>query len=158
MAIWAPDAKLIAGRSATPDKYDSERTRPQIEAVGRLKYASGLPAPKDVKFDFDNVHVDVAGNMAVLRYRSILKQDGAAGISDEIYKLRKVEGKWQVYENRFWPVEIRSADRIIKYSAATWERLDAAVDKQKQDKDMLGETIALLQAWRPQEAHAWPGS
>lgn len=153
MAIWSHDAKLIAARSEKPGQFDSEITYSQLEALSRLKCGVGLPVPKDVKYEFTNVNVDISGDKAVLRYRSLLKQNGGTASTDEIYRLRKIDGKWKAYENRFWPAELRSADMTTEYNAATWEKLDAEVEKQKQNKNVLQQTIALLDAWRFPEAH-----
>jgi len=152
MAIWTADAKIILARSEKPGKFDTVMTRPQFEALARLLYRG--PRPKGVEMEFANERVHVSGDKAVMRYRTILKQGGGVATADEIFRLRKTNGKWAVFENRYWPVERRWAGETTEYSAATWKRLDADVERHRQNGDLFRQTFALLDACRPGEAHA----
>ena len=152
MAIWAADAKAIGGRTEKPGEYDTVITRSQSEALARLTYP-GTPA-EGLTFEFTNERVQISGNRAVLRYHSTRRTLDVVRISDEIFRLRKTDDKWEVYQNRFWPVETRFGEKTTKYNAATWKELDAEVDRQRQEKDLLGEAFSLMHAWRFKEAHA----
>jgi len=151
MAIWTADGKIVLARSEKPGKYQTVMTRPQFEALGRLRYRGPRP---ERELEFTNERVDISGDRAVLRYRSLLKEGGRVVIADEIFRLRKSNGKWAVYENRCWPVETRVAGETTHYTAATWKKRDAAVERHRQNNDLFRLTIALMNAWRFGEAHS----
>jgi len=92
-------------------------------------------APKDVHLDFGEARIDIAGEKATLRYRSTLKTPEFIGAADEIFRLRKTGKGWKVYENRYWPVEVRVGDQITRFDAATWEKLDAEVERSRAKKE-----------------------
>ena len=39
MKVWAPEGRLIAGRTSTPDAHDVTMSYAQIEATKRLRFA-----------------------------------------------------------------------------------------------------------------------
>jgi len=151
-AIWAADAKLIGARTEKPDECDTVMTRSQSEALARL-ISPGAP-PEGLTFEFTNERVQISGNRAVLRYRGTRESKDVLRVSDEIFRLRKIDGRWEVYENRFWPVETRFGEKTTKYNAKTWKALDAEVDRKRQQKDLFGEAFSLMHAWRFKEGHA----
>lgn len=168
LAPWARDAKIIGGRSEKPGMYDVVLTWPQIKAHAEIRY-SGSPSKK-VSMTFENVQVQIQDDKAVLRYRAVVKTPDSTTRADEIYLLRKTQTGWEIYENRWWPVHEIYKGKEIQFDAKTWQKLDAEVDQKRKNKDLLGEALALIEAYRfteaytvskeltkqrPQEAIAW---
>ena len=151
MAIWAEDAKIISARSSEPDKYDIEMTRSQIEDLARLKFRA--PAPTDVKFQFDAVRVDLSGDEAILEYQVTVTTESTVDIGNEIYRLRKTSDGWKAYENRYWPLELRVDDQVIKYDATTRAERDDEVERTLKNNDRLALAFALMDARRYKECH-----
>lgn len=151
MAIWAADAKLISARSSQPDKYDVEATRSQLEDVARLRFRA--PAPADLKFQFDAVSVNITGDEAILEYRATVTTESSVDIGNEIYRLRKTSDGWKVYENRYWPTELRVDDQVFKYDATTWAERDDEVERTRKSNDRMALPFALMDARRYKECH-----
>jgi hypothetical protein len=149
LAIWSNNAKVIEGRTETPDKYDTVLTLEQVEATRRLRFA--VPAPKDVKMEFKDVQTEVKGDRATVRYRATISQPRRAETADEVFRLRREAGEWKVYENRSWPVEGRGSDYIQTFDAGTWKALDDQAGRVATPGEKVG---ALAQGRRFAEAHA----
>lgn len=150
LTLWADDAKVIVGRSEKPGAHDTTISRAQIEATRRVLFRA--EPPKEVKLTFANVRPEIDGDQATVRYRSTLRTKETEETVDEIFRLRKKDGRWKAFENRAWPVEARYGDKTTKYNAETWQALDAEV--KRQEKDLAKRVPALLDAWRFAEAHA----
>ena len=149
LSIWSDDAKLIEGRTAKPDKYDTVLTLAQLEATRKLRFA--VPAPKGITMEFKDVHTEVKGDEATVRYRATIRFTGGSETADEVFRLRRKDGEWKVYENRSWPVERRGSDFIEMFEEGTWKVLD----DQAARAATLGEQVAALNhARRFAEAHA----
>lgn len=151
LAPWAKDAKLIGGRTEKVGMYDLVLTWPQIKASAELRYCG--PSPKDVSMTFENVQVQINGNQAVLRYRSVLKSPKSLGKADEIFLLRKTKTGWEIYENRYWPVSFVLNEEETTYDAKTWQEFDAQAEKFRQKKDLFALTTTLIVGYRDAEAH-----
>lgn len=149
LSIWGDDAKRIEGRTEKPDKYDTVLTRTQLEATYKLRFA--VPPPKSVNVEFKDLQTQVKGDDATVHCRVTIKQPRRTETTDEVFHLRRKDGKWQVYENRSWPVEFRGSDYIEQFESGTWKALDDQVNR----VTTLGEKVgALSQARRYAEAHA----
>jgi hypothetical protein len=151
MAIWLDDAKLITARTKVDSLHDRVMTRGQIEECARIKYRA--PA-KGMRLTFSQVDVAICANHALLRYVSTLETKGSLAVAEEIFRLRKTDTGWKVTLNRYWPVEIRIGDKVVRYDAAKWARLDAEVERSRKDQDLSAQLTALMAAWRFKEAHA----
>ena len=152
LAIWSDDAKLIEGRSEKPDKYDTALTRAQIEATRKLLFA--VPPPKGIKMEFENVKTEVKGDEATVRYRTTLREPKQSMTVDEVFRLRRKDGKWKVFENRSWPVEYRGSDFIETFEAGTWKALDEQASRAAAAGDLGGQLTPLIKGMRFAEAHA----
>ena len=153
LSIWSKDARIVGGRSERPGRYETVLKRDQIEATRTLRFKA--KAPENVKLDFINVTAKVDGDTAVLRYQA--KYSRASEHSEsvhEIYRLRKTNDGWKVYENRYWPVEIRLHDHVVKYNDKAWRRLDAEVTRQAAAGDFAAHINALFDAFRFSEAYS----
>lgn len=149
LSIWTDDARWIHGRTEKADKNDTVLTRAQMEATARLRFA--VPAPKGVKVAFKDVQTEVKGDDATVRYRVTISQPGRAETTDDVFRLRRKDGKWKIYEHRSWPVEFHGSDYILTFEATTWKAYDDQADRVA----TLGEKVgALLQGRRYAEAHA----
>jgi hypothetical protein len=157
MTLWADDAKIIVARSEKPGRHDMTLSRAQIEATRRVMFRAD--PPKDSKMTFANVRPEVDGDSATVRYRSTIGSKEYVETVDEVFRLRKKDGRWQAFENRAWPIETRNGDETTKYNAETWQRLDAEAAKHEKDPSKL--LPALMDAWRFPDAHAaakkWTG-
>lgn len=169
ISIWAPNAKLVAGRSRVKGKYDFAMDYEQIRATRAFRF-SETPA-RGVKVEFLNARVKVDGDRAELAYQAkVAAEDGYLERVNEIYKLQKLDGVWKVIENRYWLAEIRTPDSVTTYGAETWKRLDAEVVEQARTGGFDGHVVALFDAFRfpealkvcrsatkrdPQSANAW---
>jgi tetratricopeptide (TPR) repeat protein len=148
LTIWTDDARWSEGRTEKADKYDTVLTRGQIEATYKLRFA--VQAPKGVKVEFKDLQTETNGDEATVRYRVTISQPRRAETADEVFRLRRKDGKWKVYEHRSWPVEHRGSDYIQTFEAATWK----ALDEQANRVATLGEKVAaLIQGRRYKEAH-----
>ena len=86
-----------------------------------------------------------------MRYRVTISQTRRGETADEVFRLRRKDGKWKVHEHRSWPVELHGSDYIQTFEAATWKALDEQADRVA----TLGEKVgALIQGRRYAEAHA----
>jgi tetratricopeptide (TPR) repeat protein len=152
MAIWSDDAKIILGRSEKPDAHDTTYTRAQIAATRRTRFRAD--ASKDFKLTFANVRPEIDGDQATLKYRSTYRTAEIVETLDEVFRLRKKDGNWKVFENRAWPVETHYGDKVTRYNAETWKALDTEVKKQEERSDLARQVGALFDAWRFKDAHA----
>jgi hypothetical protein len=149
LSVRGDDAKRIEGRTEKPDKFDTVLTRAQLEATHKLRFA--VPPPKGAKVEFKDVQAEVKRDEATVRFRMTVKQPRRTETTDETFRLRRKDGKWKVYENRSWPVELRGSDYIQTFEPGTWK----ALDDQAGRVTTLGEKVgALIQARRHAEAHA----
>src|SRR5262245_8641166 len=103
LSVWSDDAKRIEGRTEQPDTYDAVLPRAQLEATRTLLYA--VPPPKGVKAEFADVRTNVQGDSATVRYRLMVSEPGSGETTEELFRLRRKDGKWQVVENRSWLIE-----------------------------------------------------
>jgi hypothetical protein len=152
LSIWSDDVKMIQGRSEKSDKYDTVLTRAQIEATRKLRFA--VPPPKDLTMEFQNVKTEVKGDEAAVRYRATIRMPAMSMTEDEIFRLRRRDGKWKVYENRSWPIEYRGSDFIETYEEGTWKALDEQASRAASAGDLGGEMAPLMKGLRYADAHA----
>lgn len=150
MSIWAPDAKIVSGRGPKPGKFDGVTSRSDIAKTRRMRISS---IPKGLlKLTFQNVAVSVDEDVATMDTvaRIDIGEDGDREVVHEVYRLRKIDGKWRVFEDRFWPVSGKTDGQLTTYDEATWKRLDAAVAENETPSPASLE--ALMKAFRFSEA------
>jgi hypothetical protein len=150
LAIWSDDATLIAGRGPEAASTDRVFSRQQIAATKKLIFAGPTAGVAVIASDPKVVR---KGEEAVLSWRMNNKQRDFAEVVDEVYKLRKTDAGWRVYENRYWLVETGTPEDLVKYTAAYWAAKDAAVSAAQSAGDKRAEITALNEAGRWGEAH-----
>jgi hypothetical protein len=164
LSIWSDNAKQIDGRTEKPDSYDTILTREQFEAICKLRFA--VPPPEGVAVNFENVRTEVKFDEATVRHRVSVKPAelfwgiARATTTDQVFRLRRKEGKWQIYESRSWPVEYRGDDYIEPFDAGKWEVMDDRVGKVQTQGELVGalqggrryaEAYAAAKEWTRQE-------
>lgn len=151
MAQWAEDAKLIFGRGPEPDRHDVEHNLDQIRATRKLYFSP--PRAEKTKLRHEKATVSIETNEAELRLAAVVDEDGMRTTNGEIYKLRKRDGRWLVYEQRYWLIENAIGDDRIQFDAEHWKRQDERVEIARHNKDDLAGAFALMDACRFKEAH-----
>ncbi|HBO43438.1 MAG TPA: hypothetical protein DD670_05815 [Planctomycetaceae bacterium] len=147
MAIWSDDAKMIQGRGEKPGKYDFMIDLAAIKAKHRDSQ------PRQRRMRYEKERIDISGETAVFRCRTYLSELEWITATDEIFRLRRTDQGWKVYENRFWPVASYTWCASTHYTAETWKKLDAEVARLKKGDDRLALLDALFHAHRMKEAH-----
>ncbi|MDA1014979.1 MAG: DUF4440 domain-containing protein [Planctomycetota bacterium] len=151
MSMWTADAKIVCGRGPKPGKFESVTAGTDIAKTRRMRISS---IPKDLlKVTYENVSVNVDGDSATLDTVAQVDvgKDGDQEVVHEVYRLKKIDGKWRVLENRYWPVSRKSGGKTTTYDDKTWQRIDAAI------ADLAGTqpselAAALMNAYRFPEA------
>ena len=151
MSIWADDAKLIIGRSKKTGPHDVTINRTQLAQMSRAKSSAG--PDKTLKMTHEKVRVKISGDKAVLKCQTHILAPDYFQIMQEVFKLRKTEKGWRVYENRAWPVLVKRGAKRTIYNAAKWKELDAAVDRTRDEVNPWEWLAALADAWRFKEAY-----
>ena len=148
IAVFSDDAVLIAGRSEEVSATDITLSRQQIEDTKRLRFAGKAGT---LRSSIPEHKVRVAGKEATLEWRMVFQADGYWEEAKEVFKLRKTEGGWRVYENRYWVVAEGTPEAPIAIDAATWADRDLAVDNAAGSP--LAKVGVLAEAMRWPEAH-----
>jgi len=153
LAPWAPNARYILGRSATPSRHDVVLPFEKLKDIRALRYR-GRPL-KSRTLDFTKVNVVLKGkNTAHLTMTVRQGIPGGAEKVQEIYHLRKTKERWQIVFNRTWPLEVEIQNgKPVLYSADVWKQLDQMVERVKTKGDLILLARALLTAYRYAEAH-----
>ena len=151
MTQWADDARIVFGRTEQPGKHETVYDRQQIEATRRLRF-QGKPRYK-VAYRNVRVEVDGDGDEAILRLRSEATWTTGSETGDEVYRLRRTDDGWKVYENRYRLVRNQYGDEATNYDTKKWRELDAKIDVQRVFGNRRGVAFALYDAWRFREAH-----
>jgi hypothetical protein len=156
MLVWAADGQLARARTEKRDPYEVKMRRDEIERTKQVWFVG--PAG-NTKLSFDDVEVTFEQGHAKLRWTltaTVTGEDGKSVVdkSGEMYLLRKVGTAWRITRNRVWPIETKRGDEVVRYDAATWDKLDAAVEAAKQSNDQRRLAASLADAYRFAEAHA----
>jgi hypothetical protein len=156
MRIWATDARIVSGRTETPDAYDVA-----------FEYASLRPTA----LARSRGRQDVA---LLLRYEAV----GAEAVADEVrliwvltvawgahgergsdqsmerYRLRRGrEGGWRVFENRVWPLGQATPQGAFRFDEAYWKAREAELAEAQRGRDVFATARALAAAWHFREAY-----
>lgn len=150
LAPWSSDAKLISGRGPDAGPHDLVLDRSQIEATKRLRFTGQAP---DIPFNPIDPIVTLDGDTAQLQWTMNSGTDEYVESVDELYKLRRTDGVWEVYENRFWNVLSGPRSQPTKHDAAHYALQDAAAESAKASGDQEAEMRALLAGARLHDAH-----
>jgi hypothetical protein len=150
LAPWSDDAKLISGRAQAPGPHDLVLSRSQIEATKRLRFTGKAP---NIPFNPINPIVTLDGDTAQLHWTMNSGTAEFVESVDELYKLRRTEDGWQVYENRFWSVLAGPRAAPTKHDAAYYAQHDDALEKARTVGNQEAEMIALQAGARLNEAY-----
>lgn len=146
LKIWSDDARLVHARTEKPSPYDIVADRAAFEKSARMQARGERDYRLDMRHEDEEAEVTDEGEV-VIRWtvRASWKQGAKSGsdTSREIFRLRKTDEGWRVYENRFWPLASEVDGEVTRYDAAFWAKQDAEVDK-LQPSDPPGEQLALL--------------
>jgi tetratricopeptide (TPR) repeat protein len=112
-----------------------------------------VPPPKDREMKFENVKTAIKGDEATVTYRATIREPKHSMTADEVFRLRRKDGKWQVYENRSWPIKVQGSDFIEEFEPSTWEALDDQASRAEAAGDLGGQVGALMHGQRYADAH-----
>lgn len=150
MSQWTDDARIVVGRSEQPGDYDWSLDRAQIEATRTLQFQE----PSVVRnVEFQNPRVTFEDDVATMRVDVQVAYPDAAASMSEIYKLRRTDAGWRVFENRWWRVSTMEYGKTTTFDDAYWAERDARVDTERAAGDTYELGVALMDAWRFPEAH-----
>ena len=157
MRIWGHDARLISCRSAEPGPYDEVIPIERIEAFWKGR---GLDGRGHIDLTFSKERVRFKGNRATVTWETTVKEthkvtnEVATRVERESWLLRRRGEKWEVVENRVWPISIqRGKDPVQIFDAAEYRRLDEEVERAKTANDVDALLPALFRAQRHGEGH-----
>lgn len=150
MSQWTDDARIIVARSEQPSELDWILDRTQIEATRKLQFKDPSVARA---VEFRNPRVTFEGEVATLRVDVHVGYPDATELVSEIYKLRRTDDGWRVFENRWWWISSMAYGETTTYDAEHWAALDVRVDAERPDADLYELGVALMDASRFPEAH-----
>lgn len=150
MAAWAPDGRVISGRTEAPGPYDVTLDHDALASSRRLRLS--LPDRPSMDVRLSDVRVEVTGDTAVMHTLTHVNVQGEDTTAGEVYRMRRTRDGWRIVENRFWPRTVRRDGAEVAATDAEWARLDAAVDEARRAGDPEKRVFALMDAWRQREA------
>ena len=151
MNQWATDAEMVLGRGPHSTRYDRVFTSGQIEMTQEQRFHGRVPAGRTI--EFSDISTQAVGEETHLEWTATLREaDGFESVR-EVYKLRRQEGKWKVYHNRFWPLRTRIGTDVYDFGVIEWQRRDREVFDQRRKGDVRLLVVALIEAYRFREAH-----
>jgi len=151
MAQWTDDARVIVARSEQPSDLDYSLDLAQIGATRKLQFQEPSVARA---VEFSNPRVTFEGEVATLRVDVHVGYPDSAELVSEIYRLRRTDAGWRVFENRWWWISSMESGETTTMDAEYWAPLDARVDVERGDGDLYELGVALMDASRFPEAHA----
>ena len=151
MNQWTPDAEMVLGRGPHTTRYDRVFTYGQIEATQEQRFHGNVPAGRSIAFS--DIVTRVVGEETHIEWTATLRETDGFETVREIYKLRRQEGKWKVYHNRFWPLRTRIGTDQYDFGVIEWQRRDREVFDQRRKGDVRLLVVALIEAHRFREAH-----
>lgn len=157
MKIWAKDVKVIAGRSPTPSLYDTVMTYSELEASSRAKAKGRADASLAVRYEDEAAEV-VARDQIDITWSGQFewRSEDRSGTDSfaELYRLRRTDEGWRVYENRSWMVASTRDGKTTRYDDTFWKERDADVARLGASATEVERILALHTAMRFAEAHA----
>ncbi|MBI1375728.1 MAG: hypothetical protein GC159_23715 [Phycisphaera sp.] len=151
MQLWADDAKLIGSRDAAGTDHPVEMGVEQIRLTRKLTFQR-LAGDEPLRLVFGDQRVTIDGDTAEFRVESSTVRGAGYFKVGEVYKLRRTDKGWRVYENRWWPIEQKSGGSLTRFNAATWRDLDDDADAAKLSGDDRNAAVKLYVAHRFTEA------
>jgi len=149
IALWADDGRLIVGRSEEPAATDTVWDYPRLYASRRMRFRSPTTT---TTLDHEDVEVEVSGENATLRCRTISGGEDWTEEMREVYRLRLTSDGWRIVENRAWPISKTINGEELIYSQETWSWLDRAFNEALDRGDTDGAVNAAVSGYRYREA------
>jgi len=151
LVAFDKSAKWIVGRSEKPGPHDMVLTWEPVAARARVRERQ---APWKLTMRHENIRVSRrADGLVEVRLSVSIEEGRYLELLSERYILKDFgNNDWRIVENRTWPEMTRLGLDVTFFSAATWKRLDAAVEEARSTggRPLV---IALMEAWRMPEAH-----
>lgn len=147
---FTDDATLVLGRGPDPGPRDTEWDRAHLEASRRMRMTG--PPPAGLEVAFEDVVVELDGDAAVYRCRTISSQPALVETVGEIYRLRRTSAGWRITHNRAWLLAVDHGDERRVLGEEAWLALDEQAEIAAEAGDGLRATHLLLAGWRFREA------
>jgi eukaryotic-like serine/threonine-protein kinase len=150
MKGYTSDYILQIQRDDQPGPHDYSMNRKQIEAKRRFEFNE--PKAENIRFVHDRWQIDVRGDSATAKYKSIVivppKANVFAGYSGFWHveeTLKQVNGEWKIA--RGWSHQLRDTQSTgaVALNSAHWKRLDDAVKEAGSDSSKVQAMLAAKQ-------------
>lgn len=148
MSLWAEDIRIVGARGPEAGPFDFSIGREAIATSRGLRFS--VPPPPGSFFVMMTNAFEVDGDVATILIESTTTTQDSAETVAETYKLRWADGRWQAFENRWWPVRSTFGWESTVYDEAFWSTADASVESASTGSD--AHAMALASAYRFSEA------
>jgi WD40 repeat protein/predicted Ser/Thr protein kinase len=153
LADHTDDVRVCSARSEQSGPYDVVLDRRQLEAMRRLQFQGPPPAPW-IHLSVDEMQVQIQGNDAELRCRSVAHFGADYQVFGSRYQLRRTASGWRIRGVRSWLEEIKQNGQRTVNTSALWAKRDAEVERLAKSNDLVPRIRALKEAHRMVEAYA----
>jgi len=148
MSLWADDVQIVGARGPEAGPFDFSIGREAIAATRGLRFS--VPPQPGSFFIMMTNGFELEGDVATLLVESTTTTQDSSETVAELYKLRWTDGRWQAFENRWWPERSTNGRESTVHDEAHWSRVDAEVEAASDDQD--ARAMALANAYRFSEA------
>ncbi|MCA9212338.1 MAG: protein kinase [Planctomycetales bacterium] len=138
MSQFAANAVLVNGRTGSPDQYDVETSRDQLESTRKLLF-QGKPASLD-GYTIDHVNVDLDGEWASVDSQITWNISGGFLNVRQKMEFEHTSGEWNIKRLRSWISNRRLGGKFIRFDEQTFRDMD----QQIAEKMQYGPTLELI--------------
>ncbi|MCA9322747.1 MAG: hypothetical protein KDB53_18545 [Planctomycetes bacterium] len=146
-SLWASRVRVVWDRRITPGPTEQMLGRREHLAAHRILFSAPPDPGAAFLLEVQVLDLDPQETEATLLCETTRRFSGGEETRGEVFSLRKRGDRWQVIENRWWPIAGTSDEGNWRWTDEAWQTVDAGLSRLAEG-DALRYSRALFGAHR----------